>query len=285
MLEQRYRSVYTAHMRLPYWHAELEKRSQDLRVLTRCPIIDKPDPRLPATGFAPCQPEALRNRAEKRIRELDLGFDAVSLDEYSVARVLRSEWAPATVETKVAVAECIHNLASRKNTTPTKLILKNGHDLGLYGRISQGRDFDTAIDPVVGDLCVAHFALTKKPNFIRGGDSYACPARMGKNAIPILMGWMQQNAWIGALPNVPLRHLIIFQHTGPRLTPAQKVANDQALLEIQMPMNLDDATEVEPNPRWEMARAIGAAAGAGLLIFGVGAAVSEFTNRSWKSWR
>jgi hypothetical protein len=273
-------------MRLPYWHAKLDERSHDGRLATHCPVIDKPDPRLPAPGFVPCQPEALRNRAEKRVRALDLDFDTVSLDSYSIARVLRSEWATATVETKVAVAECIRNLAARLRTTPTKLILKNDHELGLYGRIPQGRDFDTALDPTAGDLCVAQFVLSgKSGSFARSGDSYTCPARLGPNAIRILSGWMQQNACVGPLPNVPLAHLIVFRHVGQAVSPEQKAVNDQALLELQMPSSLDAPTETDPHPRWGIVKAIGTAAGTGLLIFGIGAAVAEFTERPWKTWR
>jgi hypothetical protein len=273
-------------MRLPYWHAKLDERTHDLRLATHCPALDRTDPRLPAVGFVPCQPEALRNRAEKRLRELDVDIKTLSLDAYSLARLVRSEWATATTETKVAAAECVINLAKRLRTTPTKLLLKNDHNIDLYGRLIQGRGFDTSLDPTIGDLQITNFVIEgKSENFARHADSYAHPDRLGDRLTAILPGWMGQNAWVGHLPNVPLSTLIAFHHVGTQMTPEQKAANDRALLALRAGEAFAAPTDTSPHPRWELAKAVGIAAGAGLLLFGAGVAVSEFSERPWKSWK
>lgn len=273
-------------MRLPYWHETLDECTHDGRLASHCPVLDRADSRLPAVGFVPCQPEALRNRAEKRLADLDIKLKSLSLDAYSVGRLLRSEWPTATAETKIAVAECVANLAKQTRTTPTQLVLKNQHNVPLYGRIAQGRDFDTSLDPTVGDLEIAHFALSgKSQNFARLANSYAHTDQLGDQLVPLLQGWMQQNAWVGPLPNVPLSSLILFQHVGPKLSPAHRAANDQALLALQAGQPLETPTETDPHPRWNMVKAIGAAAGTGLLLFGVGAAFTEFYEKRWKTWK
>lgn len=261
-------------MRLPYWHTKLDECSQDSKLVTSCHVLDKPDPRLPAPGFVPCQPEALRGRAEKERGQ------KVSLDAYSLARLIRSEFPHSSIETKAAAIECVINRARLLKISPTDLLLKNEHNVGLYGRITQGRGFDTSLDPTVGDLCVADFVLAgKSENLARHGDSYAHPA-WSRDLSP----WLSQGVWVGHLPNVPLPWLIIFRQVSS-MTPAYQAINKQAILALKAPQNLlGEPTDTEPHPHWDLVKAVGIAAGTGLVLFGVGVAFTDLYGRRWKSW-
>ena len=274
-------------MKLPYWHAKLDKAAQDHRLITRCPVLDQPDSRLPAVGFAPCQPEALRNHAEKKAREFDLKIDKVSLDLYSLARLIRSEWGAASVEMKVSAAECVRNQAKRLGSSIAKLLLQNAHGENLYGRITQGRAYDTSLDPTAGDLKIADFVLSgTSGDFARGGTNYISLAHLRAHPKPLqaVADWMERNTWIGPLAGVAVPQMLIFWPTPPH-TEEQKSLNQQALLEIQIPSGLGDVTDTELHPRWDWAKVVGAAAGSGLLLFGVGVALSETMGRPWKDWK
>jgi len=209
---------------IPWWHAQLDEWASDTRSVTNCPVIMTPDARFPTPGFVPCNPEALRQSAEKKLRALGVWPKdrALSLDAYGAARLIRSEWGSGPAEAKVVFVECAMNRAKLRKQSVSTLLFTNKYNLKNYGRqhavsgyTSQGRWASTAKDPTVGDILIADFVLQgKSQNFARGGDQFLDPAGMGDRLVTVLRSWMKTSVWVGHLPGISTKRLFVLRHVG-----------------------------------------------------------------------
>jgi hypothetical protein len=267
----------------PTWHATVEQWLEDRRKVTQCPVIDGADARFPAPGFVPCNPEALRQSAEKKLKGWGIA-DSLSIDEYSLARNLASEYSKATAEMKVAVAEAAVNDSRRKGLSITQYVLKNRHGIKLYGRQRQGREVGTALDPNVGDVRVAKFVLQgKSGNFARGATLYLDPSGMGDRLVPVLENWMRQNVWVGHLPNVPLGRLFMLRHVGSKTAAKYQAINRQGLSDLRI-QRIVEAPPPCPTPGEEWGKIALIAGVSTLAAMGIAYAAGEMWPgiKTWK---
>lgn len=112
-----------------------------------------------------------------------------SLDEYALARMVRSEEGNASNTVKAAIVWATLNYARRHDTTPAMLLLraKNAGHAGYFGT---QRDIDpesgnngksdryasTALDPYQGDLDIVRAVMTGAiPDFTNGAIQYDAP--------------------------------------------------------------------------------------------------------------
>ena len=89
------------------------------------------------------------------------GQVGVSVDTYSLTRVIGSEYADGNFIEKLGIGWVIVNEARRRGTSLTKLATKTSKfgDKGLYGSQEHGRFASTARDPTDEDLYVARGIL------------------------------------------------------------------------------------------------------------------------------
>jgi hypothetical protein len=255
-------------------------------------VVLTPDARFPVPGFVPCNPEALRQSAEKKLHKWKiLGEDqTLSLDAYAAAKLIRSEWGSGPVEAKVVIVECAMNRAMLRKKSVSRLLLGNKFHQPFFGRQhavsgyeSQGRWASTARDPTVGDLIIAAFVLKGYSNdFARGGAGFLDPSGMGSRLVPVLKDWMKHAVWVGHLPGVPIRKLFVLRHV-TRPTVDDKAMNEQGLAAAALLQDPETPTETckTGSPLMTAAVVLGAA---GLIGTGIGYAAVEFGQRRFKDW-
>jgi len=287
-----YTASMVANWCVPTWHTAAETWAKDKRPVTSCPVITTPDARFPVPGFVPCNPEALRQSAEKKLREWKILDEKqeLSLDVYAAGRLVRSEWGSGPVEGKVAIVECAMNRAKMRKQSVSDLLFTNRFKLQLFGRQhavkgygSQGRWASTSRDPTVGDLMIASFTLAgHSKDFARGGAGFLDPSGMGDRLVPVLKDWMKRSVWVGHLPGVPIKKLFVLRHN-TRQTPADQATNQQGLVAVTLQQ--DPANPTEQCEKWSPWVRAGAVLGTASLVgMGVGYAAVEFGQRRFKDW-
>jgi len=257
---------------LPWWHKQLEKRASDRRIVTNCPVIMVEDSRFPEPGYVPCNPEGLRQAAEKQLVAWQLwprGTE-LPLDVYSAARMIRPG---QTIEEKAAMLECIMRQADAREMSVSDLSFAHRHNLRLYGT-GQSRRISTELDPVAGDIVLAEFVLSGATgNFTRGGDSWivADPRLM-----PQVKAFLMNHVWVGELPNV---RLIVGRSGTVGVEDTHRNARALAALEEGISLG---APPAPPEKTWrESATALVIS---GLLATGITYAIAEQGGRRWKDW-
>lgn len=177
---------------------------------------------VPEEGRAPCSPESLRAKAEKRASELLGRPIKVTNDAYALARYIASERGSGTPETKLLLAQlAIRQAQGREQSVYKLLACTNKWGACVYGPINVvvqewdpetgvvgekytapfGRWAATTKDPHLDDLLIAQFALAGgAPGFARGADDQDSPKIVGQRKI--LDKAAKHVYWVGQIPGV-----------------------------------------------------------------------------------
>lgn len=221
---------------LPWW-SPLLKQIEHLETLaSNCSLVG---------GNISCDAENMRAKAEQQFKALNIAKlfgldDSISIDEYSLARYVRTEVGSGSPSDKVAVVEAAVNRAKMWGITPDQLLRlrqKSGPHRGFYGPIHAteaeckalgkkkgcapyGRWAGTKRDPKPIDVIVAKLVMSgKTKDFARGADD-----QLGPSAGDSLFGkqWIysridslakDRNYWVGLLPGVNHRKTMLFKKT------------------------------------------------------------------------
>lgn len=216
----------------PWWHAKFAPlRATPIYVRSGCGVN--------AAGNVPCDPEAMRAKAEAFLRAAGL-LSSLSLETYTLARYMQGEvgggHGGGTIEEAVAVGEAAVNRAKvegKRNATAILLYRQNpGHpNYGWYGPIHSsgtasapyGRWATTHVDPTVLSCLLADLITSgKSGNFNRGADDQA--GLQYATNFPSVPGaittWANRGLfWVGPLPGVDhWRTFLVKQAKGERAT-------------------------------------------------------------------
>lgn len=234
----------------PWWHKVFE-RFEGIAWVPLCSVDENPES--PTYGFVPCPVEKLRAHAEKILNGLGIWKGKLPLAVYLLARNVKSEIGNGTVEEKMTIALTTKNEAKRRGKSVEDLILLNGGARGsdgacrtrlsaqepiscrlpFVGKINDpvrgsvfGRFTSSSKEPDAEAIMIAAFALRGdagvSPNdFVRGGNDQAASFIIN----PKDSARRKKQYWVGALPGVNARHVMIMR-TRPDLDPTSQLAQN-----------------------------------------------------------
>lgn len=208
---------------LPAWHhIGLIKGT----LASGCPTVN---------GNVNCDPEDMRRNAEAKLKALGYlpANGSLSLEAYTLARYMTSEFGGGTPEERVAVGEAAVNRARLEGLVSgvVGLLLYrqapgNPHR-GYYGPIHgpqgvttapYGRWAATSRDPNIADVLLAQLILSGQTNnFNNGADDQAgfeYAAAFPNPQATVRRFASQGNYWVGPLPNVNHWKTSQFRHYG-----------------------------------------------------------------------
>jgi hypothetical protein len=196
-------------------------------------------------GNVPCSPEAMRAKAETKMRELGL-LSSVSLATYTLARYMQGEVGSGTIEERVAVGEAAYNRGKGSAQGVVNLLLYRqpaGHpNRGWYGPIHgggvtsapYGRWATTSADPTVLTLLLADLVMSGTTQFTGGANDQdgmeyisAFPSVEAKVRYEAKLG----KFWVGPLPGVDHWHTWLWYSPGVKADSPMGVALIQRALD------------------------------------------------------
>lgn len=113
-----------------------------------------------STGIVPCAPESMRAKAEARVKALGLypRSRSLSLDAYTIARVIRSEAGSGSIPEKVLMATSTIARAALDGDPISKIAMKDGKRYGKQSGTNPA--VASSKDPTWEEIAIAEMALT-----------------------------------------------------------------------------------------------------------------------------
>lgn len=254
----------------PWWHEQIAEWMKDRRKITNCQVVAREDARFPITGYIPCNPEALRQAAGKR-----MGIKKLPLATYSAARLISRGTTP---EEKVALCEIAQNSAKRHKVSFSDNLFHNSHQIRLYGQRGQGRRFDTSQDPTAGDIMIANFVLSgTTADYALKADQFVVPLQQ-LAALPDLL---KKSAWVGPLPGISPWKLLALKHKRVSLSKVER-ENNQLALDMFRSQEVSNPVEALKKDWKPLAAVLGIST---LFAMGTSYAISESHTKRWKTWK